>query len=77
MRQIRIAVMGLVVALGLVACASNTQQYDTEFELGIGCTEDIVSYKKELKKLLEESEDKEAEARLKQIIEFVECEDPR
>ena len=43
--------------------------------VGVGCTEDFVTYKKDLKRLIEEGEDAASQQRLKEIIEYVECED--
>lgn len=64
----------LLLASVLTACSTLPHGEDgIEVEIGVGCTEDIVSYQKELKKLLKESEDQEAEKRLQQIIEYVEC----
>lgn len=58
----------------LSACSTQPQHRDrTMVELKLGCTQDIVTYKKELKILLEESQDQNTEERLKKIIKYVEC----
>jgi hypothetical protein len=43
--------------------------------VGVGCTEDFVTYKKDLERLIEEGEDEAAQERLKEIIKYVECEE--
>jgi hypothetical protein len=43
--------------------------------VGVGCTEDFVSYKKDLRRLIEEGKDEAAQERLKEIIKYVECDE--
>ena len=63
--------------LSAISTACSNQTYRGEsvnVELGIGCTGDIISYRRGLKELLVESENQEDQKRLKEIIEYVECE---
>ena len=57
----------------LVGCVAQMPSGDAI--VGVGCTEDFVSYKKDLMRLIEEGEEEAAQQRLKEIIEYVECEE--
>lgn len=63
----------VVLGLSLSACVGQSRSGNTS--LGLGCTEDFVTYKKDLESLLEESEEKEAAERLQEIIDFTNCEE--
>lgn len=69
----RASLLYVFVVLGLSACVGQSQSGKTS--LGLGCTEDFVTYKKDLESLLEESEEKEAAERLQEIIDFTNCEE--
>ncbi len=43
--------------------------------VSVGCTEDFATYRKELKRMMDESKSEEERARLQKIIEEVECKD--
>lgn len=43
--------------------------------VSVGCTEDFANYRKELKRMIDESKSQEERARLQKIIDEVECKD--
>lgn len=69
-----IRVGGLATLIcALSACVAQVPSGDAT--VGVGCTEDFVTYKKDLERLIEEGEDEAAQERLKEIIKYVECEE--
>lgn len=73
--MIKIIKAGGLVALVSVLCACVAQVPSGDATVGVGCTEDFVTYKRDLERLIEEGRDEEAQERLEEIIKYVECEE--
>ena len=56
-------------------CACVAQVPSGDATVGLGCTEDFVTYKKDLERLIEEGQDEAAQERLEEIIKYVDCEE--
>lgn len=73
--MIKIIKAGGFVALITALCACVAQVPSGDATVGVGCTEDFVTYKKDLERLIEEGRDEAAQERLEEIIKYVECEE--
>jgi len=66
-----VCLLGMVFTLS--ACVSPAPFGNAS--VGVGCTEDFATYRKELKRMIDESKSREEQERLRKIIEEVECKD--
>ncbi|MBV1872790.1 MAG: hypothetical protein KUG83_09615 [Gammaproteobacteria bacterium] len=75
MNKVKVMRVGGLLALICMLPACVAQMSPGGTTVGVGCTEDFVTYKKELRHLIEEGEDEAASKRLEEIIEYVECDE--
>lgn len=75
-RGVYLLIRNVVLLCGVLllsACVSPSSIGNAS--VSVGCTEDFASYRKELKRMIDESKSEEERARLQKIIEEVECKD--